>query len=148
MLLLEAIAEVESNNRVAVGDHGAALSKYQIHRAVWQDVKIRFGQDKAKCDVGREFGDIGGSDFNSQVRAFNTATGQVALIEEYLLKHGVGCTAENIYACWNLGREGFRRRNFHLDECPAATIRNAIVVANLSTVKQKSATETQRTQRK
>lgn len=142
MLLLDAIAQVETGNTVAVGDHGAAISKYQIHRAVWQDVKLRFGdprnpeRGKPYLDVGAKWEDIGGADTTSQLRARACANAQIVIIEEYLLRHGAACTAENIYACWNLGREGFKRRAFHLDQCPPRTIRAAMEVARLAATKK------------
>lgn len=133
MLLLDAIAQIETGNTAVAGDHGQALSRLQIHREFWQDVHRRW----PALDIGEKWEDIGAADPISLRRANNCGNGCLAMIEEYLIRHGCGCTAENIYACWNLGREGFRRRNFHLDECPANTIRNAMKVAILAETKTK-----------
>jgi hypothetical protein len=134
MLLIDAIAHVETHNRVQVGDHGAALSKFQIHSQVWQDVHRRWGH--AGCasiiDVGQRFEDIGGDDQNSQIRARNCATCHVVIIKEYLLKHNIPCTADNIYCCWNLGCKGYFQRRFDLSKCPAGTMHNAIMVEYLA----------------
>jgi hypothetical protein len=134
VLLIDAIAVVETRNLVTVGDHGQAFSKFQIHKEVWQDVHRRFGLDKTTqfVDVGRCFADIKGDDLTSQLRARNTATCHVVIIEEKLLKQNLPCTAENIYAVWNLGWDGFKRRHFNLKECPMATRKNAVQVALLA----------------
>ncbi len=52
-LLLDAIAEVESNSDAhAVGDSGRALGAYQIHRSYWKDgtrlLGVDWGYDCAK----------------------------------------------------------------------------------------------------
>lgn len=148
MLLIDAIAEVETGNKIPAqsGDHGAALSVFQIHKEVWQDVHQRWGLKSAAehIDVGQMFIAIGGEDSTSRLRARNTATCQVVLIEEFLQRHGVDTTAENIYACWNLGMKGFKRRHFKLDECPRRTITGAKEVARLADNKPHPETEVKR----
>ena len=134
MLLVDAIAYVETHNRPEVGDHGAALSEFQIHREVWQDVHARWGKPDCKpfIDVGQAFTDIGGTNRESRVRALNCARCHIVIIEEYLNRHDVKTSAENIYACWNLGCVGFKLHGFKLDECPERTRRNALIVSKLS----------------
>ena len=153
MLLIDAIAQVESGNRPVVGDNGAAISAWQIHRAVWQDVHVRWGnpdrvaEGKVYLDVGEKWEDIGGDDELSRTRARNCARGQVSIISEFLNRHNITASADNIYACWNLGCEGFRRRQFSLAHCPEITIRAASQVEFLSDHKPKPPIQPKRTQR-
>lgn len=134
MLLLDAIATVESDNRPMAGDHGKALSRYQIHAEVWQDVHRQFGAAAGGggVDVGTSFAAIGGADRDAEIRARNTASIHIGIIETFLQKHGQPTSAENIYACWNLGCQGFRRRQFNLAACPRLTITKAERVAELA----------------
>ena len=137
-LLLNAIGEVESPSGVPrAGDGGRALSLYQIHRATWQDVYDRYGAKPGfnGVDVGQRFEDIGGADFDSLVRARNTGSIHIGIIEEFLQKHHQPTSARKIYACWNLGCEGFRKRCFTLKNCPLITQTNARKVAELAKVK-------------
>ena len=145
MLLIDAIAVVETQQKIVAGDHGQAFSQFQIHKEVWQDVHRRFGRlvSEQFVDVGRKFADIAGTDMDSQLRARNCATCHVVIIEERLLKAKLPCSAENIYAVWNLGWDGFKRRGFNLKECPLTTRKGAATVALLAN--QRLSHDTKRT---
>lgn len=135
MLLIDAIAIVESGGRNTPGDSGAALSPFQIHRAAWDDVKKRFG-DPAKpiyLNIGECFEDIGNVYHDLRMFARNCATGYSFLLEERLKHAGQEATPENIYACWNLGFAAFKKRHFDLMLCPKRTVQRARRVAVLAT---------------
>lgn len=137
MLLIDAIAHVESAGRNTPGDQGAALSPFQIHRAAWDDVKKRFG-DPAQdiyLNIGERFEDIATTHRDLRMFARNCATGYSFLLEERLKRAGQSATPQNIYACWNLGFQKFRRRGFDLSRCPASTVANARRVAELVNAK-------------
>lgn len=133
MLLIDAIAQVESAGRNTSGDHGKALSPFQIHREAWDDVKRRFGNPAKEIylNVGEHFQDIASADPDLRMFARNCATGYAFLIEERLRRSGQKPTPENIYICWNLGFQKFRRRGFDWNRCPASTLMNARRVAEL-----------------
>jgi hypothetical protein len=133
MLLIDAIAIVESGGKNVPGDHGAALSIFQIHEAAWADVRKRFGihQDPIDLDVGTHFTDISGDDLTSRFRARNCATGYVFILEERLKRAGQEASPENVYACWNLGFDGFKHRHFMLARCPKITFQKARRVGQL-----------------
>ena len=134
MLLLNAIAIVESAGKPVAGDHGAAQGMFQMHRAAWQDVYDRFGAPgkKPHLDVGEKFMDIAGTDPLSMTRAQNAATGYVVILTDDLTRANVKLTPANICACWEIGFEGFRRRHFNLKECPVTTRKAAARVSLLA----------------
>lgn len=133
MLLIDAIAIVESGNKNVPGDHGAALSPFQMHRAAWEDVRARFGKKDGAIylEVGERFEDIAADDMTGKFRARNAATGLMFILEERLTRVHQPVTPENIYACWNLGFEGFKHRHFNLKLCPIRTVQRARRVAEL-----------------
>lgn len=106
--IANAIAIVETGNRVVSGDGGRALSAYQIHEAFWLDVKQHF----PNADIGANWPDIGGPDAESQTRARNCCIGGVLMIADYLDEHGAAVTPANIYAAYTVGRAGFKACNF------------------------------------
>jgi hypothetical protein len=137
MLLTQAIAIVETGNRWTAphqDERGLAVSVFQIHRPAWLDVKRAYGTrtDRQFLDVGEHFQDIAGNDQESMIRAQNTANGYLAIIKRRLLRAGTSTSAANIYGCWNLGFDGFKRRHFNLKECPLPMRRNAARVSLLA----------------
>src|SRR6185312_13855626 len=112
MLLIDAIAIVESAGKNVPGDHGAALSPFQIHRAAWDDVKKRFGDPSREIylNVGDRFEDIATTNADLRMFARNCATGYAFILEERLKRAGQPATPEQIYACWNLGFAEFKAR--------------------------------------
>jgi hypothetical protein len=108
--IVQAIAVVETNNRIVVGDGGRALSVYQIHEAFWLDVKAKF----PNVDIGENWMDIGGTDSTSQLRARNCCTLGVEMIAEYLDQHGAEVNPLNIYAAYTIGRAGFKNCAFDI----------------------------------
>lgn len=133
MLLIDAIAIVETADKNVSGDHGAALSPFQIHRAAWNDVKKYFGNPAQEIylNIGERFEDISSSNPDLRMFARNAATGYSFILADRLKRDGQPATPENIYACWNLGFQKFRRRGFELARCPLPTIHNARRVAEL-----------------
>jgi hypothetical protein len=133
MLLIDAIAHIESCGKNIAGDHGAALSIFQIHREAWEDVKKRFGDPKGTIylNVGERFEDIATTNRDLRMFARNCATGYAFILEERLKRFGHEPSPENVYACWNLGFNGFKHRHFNLNRCPRITVFKARQVAAL-----------------
>jgi hypothetical protein len=119
---LDALATVESNNNPnAIGDNGKSLGAYQIQLAVWQDVNKSRGVG-AKLPFGTGSHGIHARDF-----AFSHLTN----LHARLVKVGITPTCANMYAAWNLGFTGFKRRGFEISRCPATTQRAAVKINNL-----------------
>lgn len=127
MFILDAIAHVESAHRVVPGDRGAALSIYQIHRVVWQDVK----REMPVLDIGPNFEAIGNPDMIGRMHADNCAQGALIIAEKRLRGQHQPVTPENLYCVWNLGFTSFHRHNFDPAQCPEKTRANAALVAKL-----------------
>jgi hypothetical protein len=131
--IIQAIAQVESGGKVVAGDKGAALSMYQIHRAAWLDVrdhKLRSAPAEL-LDIGEHYEDIGADSAEGRLRAENCAVLYELILADRLTRAGAMPTAANIYACWNLGFEGFKQRHFDILQCPKRTMDNARRVAIL-----------------
>lgn len=108
--LVNAIAIVESDGRQdAVGDGGRAISMFQIHEAFWLDVynwqQRKHG--KQVVDIGGQWSDIGAHTVNGTLRARNTCTVGIVMLTEWLDKHGIPATPENLYAAYTVGRQAF-----------------------------------------
>lgn len=136
--IVNAIAQVETGNRVVVGDGGRALSVYQIHEAFWLDVHAWLGRQtqdhettdngpaekshrptvssshSLPVDIGPRWPDIGGVDQTSQLRARNTATCGLLMLAEWLEHHNQPVTPENLYAAFTVGRQEFLECNFDI----------------------------------
>jgi hypothetical protein len=133
MTIIQAIAQVESGGKVVPGDKGAALGMYQIHRAAWLDVRD-YKQQSAPAellDIGEHFEDIGADTADGRLRSENCAVLYELILTDRLTRAGVMPTPANIYACWNLGFEGFKKRHFDILQCPKRTMDNARRVAIL-----------------
>lgn len=126
MPLLDAIAQVETGgDHAAIGDHGRARGAWQMHRVGWADV------NGVRALTGRR-----------QVRyaAANDPRTARAYAEEYMgivirrlsARLGRQPGAQEIYAAWNLGLDGFARRGFSLAKCPPSTQAAAQNVLNLT----------------
>lgn len=122
---LDALAIVESNNNPkAIGDNGRSHGAYQIQRTVWCDVnksrdvtmRLSFGESHGR--YARDF-------------AFSHLTN---LNSHLVAATGTNPTPAQLYAAWNLGLTGFRRRDFLLSRCPIKTQRAA---AKLNTILNK-----------
>lgn len=107
--ILDGIALVESgNNHRAIGDGGKARGAFQFHRAAWAE-STRLPYSAASTDAARAVAYCYLTNLHSRLV---TAT-------------GTNPTVEQLYAAWNLGFAGFRRRDFLLSKCPAVTQRAA-----------------------
>lgn len=113
---LESLALVESGNKAAaVGDGGKARGSFQIWRSAWQDVNRTHGW---KTDY--ESGSTNRAVSRRYARAY------CEMLERQMTAAGLRLpTVEHIYACYNLGFNGFARRGFQLSQCPVITQRAA-----------------------
>jgi hypothetical protein len=89
--LLDAIRMVESGGRDVVGDNGAAIGPYQIHRACWQDA-VDF--DKS---IGGTYKDCHKEGYARKICA------------AYLRRYGKGHSAIEMANIWNAGPKGWKR---------------------------------------
>lgn len=109
---LDAIAHIESSGRSRViGDGGKARGMFQLHRAAWEDAR----------KISPLIGDY-------QTGALNPATArQVARVYLNILAArleralGYAPTSGQVYAAFNLGFAGFKKRGFDLNRCPVTT---------------------------
>ena len=112
---LDSIARIESSGRSQiVGDGGRALGLFQMHRAAWNDACQRLGVSWPHSSA------------IDPKRARTVAANHLAwLCAQFEKETGRKPNASETYALWNLGIEGFKRRNFNLNQCPAITKRAA-----------------------
>lgn len=114
---LDALALVESNNNPSsIGDNGKSRGAYQIQLAVWQDVNKSRG---VRAQLPFE---TGSRSPHARDFAFSHLTN---LQSRLVTATGKQPTASDLYAAWNLGFTGFRRRDFLLSRCPITTQRAA-----------------------
>lgn len=104
--ILQAIGQVESGgNRLAVGDHGTALGRYQQHATSWRDANDLLLRE-GKPTVPRS--------------SWRTASNQDIVAMAYLrvLRHRFALygipnpTPAQLAVAWNLGFEAARRKGF------------------------------------
>ncbi len=121
---LDTLVRIESaGNHAAVGDGGAALGAFQFHALTWAHVTTL--RKRASLSV----------------HSYRSGATNVAIARSYAISYlhwlernltaKLGrppCRAE-LYAAWNCGLEGFRRRGFQLSRCSAITQRAAAVAA-------------------
>lgn len=112
--LLDAIAQIESSGRAnAIGDGGKARGMFQLHRAAWEDA--RMAQPSLAV---YESGSL------NPVQARLAARTYLEILAARLQRAtGNTPTAGQIYASFNLGFAGFKKRGFNLDNCPQVTIK-------------------------
>lgn len=112
--LLDAVAIVESNGRNVPGDNGRAAGVYQLHTAACADNGAAHAEawDRTRA---REIARRHLESLNDRLAA---ALGRKPSIP-------------GLYAAYNLGWDGFKRRGFRLARCPSSTRRAAAVVAAL-----------------
>ncbi len=92
-ILLDAIAEIESNNRAdAIGDKGQAIGAYQIHRAYWEDGTRILGVDWSYSE------------------AFNPKKAR-RVVRAYLLYYGEGRSLMDMARIHNGGPKGYKKRS-------------------------------------
>lgn len=112
---LDTLAAIESsNNARAIGDGGRSLGLFQIKRSTWRDATARLGVRWQHSDA-----------FN-QTRARIVALNHVEWLEaRFRDATGRAPSQRDMYAMWNLGFEGYQRREFAIERAPEATRRNA-----------------------
>lgn len=120
---LDRLAHVESRgNARAVGDQGRSLGAYQMTAAAWQDVsRARAGRGAAVWPHSAAFDHAVAREYAREYLAISEA--------RFLAATGRTPTPGQLYASWNLGHEGFRRRAFDLRKCPATTRRAAQLIS-------------------
>ena len=92
-ILLDLIAEIESNNRAdAIGDRGQAIGAYQIHRAYWEDGTRILGVDWSYSE------------------AFNPQKAR-SVVRAYLLYYGKGRSLIDMARIHNGGPKGYRKKS-------------------------------------
>lgn len=116
--LISALSIVESNGRTtATGDNGRAAGAFQFWRGTWNHVsqiRRKAGLQTAPYEEG--------SRSIPWSRAY--ARSYLLWIEAYLTNRGVSTVSRgHLYAAYNLGPAGFRRRGFDLKRVPAVTRR-------------------------
>jgi hypothetical protein len=112
--MIIALAIVESgNNPAAIGDQGKATGAWQM----WESARIdaRRYRPSAKTDI-----ELAGAYLDLLESRLITTLKRPPSLQE-------------LYAAYNLGFTGFRRRGFNLDKCPAITQRAAAKYERLAT---------------
>ena len=117
--LLDAVERVESGgNPMARGGRGESGS-FQFRAAAWSDVN----RERARVGLPAVGYSIGTTN-RAVARVF--ARSYLLWLESYLsATNRKQPTTDQLYAAWNLGPQGFRRRGFSLSRCPASTRRAA-----------------------
>jgi len=117
--MLDKVIAIESSGRAsATGDRGAGLGLAQFHYAAWQDTsawRAKQGlpvfpyHNALNASVARDYLH---SWLSINAARFTQATGRKA-------------TLVDLYAIHNLGFNGYRKRGFDIERCPAITIRKS-----------------------
>lgn len=117
--LLDALAQVESGGRPsAIGDGGKARGAFQIWAGAWEDVSRERAKSGKPVYAYSEAVDMG--------KAREYARDYIRILtSSYTAATRREPTLEQIYALWNLGFDGFRRRGFLLERTPKITQRAA-----------------------
>lgn len=112
---LDAVEWVESRwTATARGDGGRAVGSFQFWAGAWDDV------NRLRCRNGRVF--VPFSQATNRVLARAFAVDYFGWLRASLatsLRRDP--TDPELYAAWNLGLQGFRRRGFQLSKCPRRT---------------------------
>ena len=114
---LSRVEQIESGgNHRAIGDNGKAIGSFQFHAAAWQMVNnlravgnrrvVPYPSGATNRDCAREF-------------AFDYFT----ILHGQFVKHGKIPSHADLYAAWNLGFAGYKKRGFDLSRCPQITQR-------------------------
>jgi len=120
---LKAVMLVESDGRNVTGDGGRALGYYQFWATAWRHASnLRRERSLPVLPYKKGAADL----------LVSTAHAQILLKwHEKQLKRN-GCkhpTPGQLYASWNIGHAGFKRRGYDLARCPAVT-RRAVIKLN------------------
>jgi hypothetical protein len=104
--LLQAIGQVESGgNRLAVGDHGAALGRYQLHASSWRDANTQLARERLRT--------ISRTDWRTPSSQDVVAMAFLRDLRRRFALVGIPHpTATQLASAWNLGFTASRRRGF------------------------------------
>jgi hypothetical protein len=120
---LRAVMLVESGGRNVTGDNGRALGYYQFWATAWRHASnLRREANLPVLPYRTGAADLLASKTHAQI---------LLQWHEKQLKRN-GCTHPTpgqLYASWNLGHAGFKRRGYDLARCPAIT-RRAVIKLN------------------
>jgi len=116
--LIHAVGFVESNNNPnAIGDSGAANGSFQMHRPAWADCSAWLKSQGFKAtpyDQG----------VNDPTVSHYYAKIYLSLLHRQLVRAlDREISAGDLYAAYNLGFTGYKRRGFDLSKCPSITQR-------------------------
>lgn len=114
---LDAVAEVESDNgRLLRGDNGRALGVYQLWEVTWDEV------NRHRASAGKPILDY--RCVWDPIISRQYAEEYLQIMEDRLSRQLRRLpTPGELYAAYNLGYEGFARRDFRVDKCPSITRR-------------------------
>ena len=123
---VNAVSVVESNNNPkAVGDNGRAVGPFQFWEIAWRDVSENYREPRGL--VVWPYSKA--KDLNaSKVYAVNFFDLQRLRFKKATRREP---TARDLYALFNLGFEGYKRREFDINKCPKITQRAADRVVTL-----------------
>ena len=117
--MLDKVITIESSgNPSARGDKGAGLGLAQFHYPAWQDTSTWRAKQGLpvfpyhKALDGAVARDYLHSWLSINAARFKAATGRVA-------------TLVDLYAIHNLGFNGYKKRGFDIERCPAITLRKS-----------------------
>ena len=116
---LDTLEQVESGGRAnAIGDGGRARGSFQFWAVAWKEA------NRLRASAGMER--IPYSKAMDRAAARQQASIYVQHLRGRLARAlGRPATAPEVWAAWNLGYDGFKRRGFKLEACPAVTRREA-----------------------
>jgi hypothetical protein len=124
--LVRAVSIVESgNNPEAVGDSGRAVGPFQFWEIAWRDVSENYREPRGLAVWPYSKASNLGA---SKVYAVNFFDLQRI---RFIKSAGREPSVRDLYALFNLGFEGYRRRGFNLERCPKITQRAAVKVEQL-----------------
>lgn len=110
-----ALAHVESGNRAAaIGDGGRAKGKHQFHQVAWTETtNYRKAQGLKVWPYSAAV--------NSEVSDLYAASCLAMLQSRLTSIFRRPPTRQEIYAAYNVGLTGFKRRNYMVSSCPKTT---------------------------
>lgn len=116
--LIHAVGFVESNNNPnAIGDSGAANGSFQMHRPAWADCSAWLKSQGFKATPYEQ-------GVNDPTVSHYYAKIYLSLLHRQLARAlDREVTAGDLYAAYNLGFTGYKRRGFDLSKCPSITQR-------------------------
>ena len=114
---------VESGGRNVTGDNGRALGYYQFWATAWRHASnLRREANLPVLPYRTGAADLLASKAHAQIL--------LQWHERQLRRNGCKHpTPGQLYASWNLGHAGFKRRGYNLARCPAVT-RRAVIKLN------------------